>query len=57
MRKAIQILGIEPKLILTRSSKINPHVVIVEANHLNEDGECYFILNSTDRASLNHLFG
>jgi hypothetical protein len=29
---------------------------MVEAENLHADSECYFVLNSTDRASLTHVF-
>ena len=57
VRPAIEITSIEPKIILTRSSAVNQHVITIEANNLHPDGECYFVLNSTDRASLEHTFG
>lgn len=56
VRPVILIQSIEPKIILTRSSIINQHTITVEASNLHIDGECYFILNSTDRASLHHTF-
>jgi hypothetical protein len=48
--------SIEPKIILTRSSEVNRHVITVEAENMLEDSECYFVLNSTDRASLVDIF-
>lgn len=49
-------MSMEPKIILTRSSTVNKHLITVEAENLHPDGECYFIMNSTDRASLHHTF-
>lgn len=56
IRPAILIMSMEPKIILTRSSTVNKHLITVEASNLHTDSECYFILNSTDRAMLHHTF-
>jgi len=49
---AILIINIWPKTVLSRTVALESHKVTLEAIHLRDDCECFFLTNSTDQAAL-----
>ena len=55
VRQSIWIRDVYPKLLLTRGSQIsNQHNIVVYAEHLRVGDQCFFRVNSTEKAGLTH---
>ena len=55
VRQAIWTRDIFPKMVLTRGSSLSPqHKIVVYAEHLREGDQCFFRVNSTEKAGLIH---